>query len=487
MEDKIKKSYEKINISDGAKNRIETAIIMDEQNKKRHNTLKIRRIKVAVAACLALAFLLPAGVFAAQKIYKYFTASVNEKGDYSFEIEMNRTDNPENNKKDAKDSNDSNITQQYIKLITDFGDDYISENEFYGWKSYGDKDDPMISYEHKEGFASGKCFWYELHYIDGEMEDVISIYNTEVNEMFTVNGRKAVYSKLNTVVGSKYTDDYKCDYGQSMYVFIEDYGYVLEMVAQNGLSKEDFIHLAESIKIEKADSKEEASKFALFSERQLTGHNIKSENEIPSEEIPDKNLASKKAKIGKTGFKLKEVKILDSITGLNKDAFITEHFEMKSLVSKKGKLKKYDREFMKLGDGVTEPEAKVIKTESVQLKLVYVTLEIDNSDALAVDGKYYVPSISFVMKKDGKNYIKRYRDDYNRPEYVDEALMDFKPCYIEENCGGKDGWAVKSSNDKITVHFAYLVDEDFTDEMALWLNDYASSADEHYKMLLSNS
>ena len=51
-----------------------------------------------------------------------------------------------------------------------------------------------------------------------------------------INGRCAVYCRYNPVVGSKYLKSKKTDYGQTLYIFVEDYGYLIEMAAQTGLS-----------------------------------------------------------------------------------------------------------------------------------------------------------------------------------------------------------------------------------------------------------
>ena len=83
--------------------------------------------------------------------------------------------------------------------------------------------------------------------------------------------------------------------------------------------------------------------------------------------------------------------------------------------------------------------------------------------------------MQFVTKKAGKIYEMYYRDNYSRPEVVDDACIDYEPCYIEENLGGKQSWAVKASKDSQTIHIAYLVDEDFVDDISLWLNDYSDS------------
>ncbi len=89
---------------------------------------------------------------------------------------------------------------------------------------------------------------------------------------------------------------------------------------------------------------------------------------------------------------------------------VTNCHQLKMRSPKDGKLKTYDREFLKLGDGINEPERKVVKTEKIQPKLVYVTLELDNSLANSTDGNFYIPSLQFITKKSGKVYEMYYKD-----------------------------------------------------------------------------
>ena len=187
MKDRIKKSYEKINISDSAKNRIKTSILMNENTDEKHvnNIIHMNRWKAAVAACLSLTLVLPTGVYAAQKIYQYFTTSVKENA-YRVDMKIDRKE------KTSK--------QQYIKLSTDFGEDYKLEKETISTNANSDNKDSMVCYDYKGGFSSGKCFWYELQYLDGNQKEVLSNYDTAQNEMITIGGRKAVYCDFNDVV-----------------------------------------------------------------------------------------------------------------------------------------------------------------------------------------------------------------------------------------------------------------------------------------------
>lgn len=459
MESEVKKSYEKINISDSVQKRIKQSILSDNTKSKSKSVLSMSRAKVAIVACLSLAMIVPTGTYAAQKIYQYFKTTVQRSSEYNVDVKLNKTESNE------KASISDTAKQQYIKLVYDFGPEYSLEK----------KHDAMMCYEHKDGFESGKSFWYKLLYLDGNMEETISNYDIAINETLTIKGRKAVYSGRNSIVGTRYKNEnrYKTEYGQVLYIFLEDSGYILEIVAQNGLDKEKMIYLAEGVDVQLVNSKNEASMYILFSEDQDGAWSEKVDDDVQPKEIM--NYFRKETKLNGTTYKVKDVQVLDNINGLDRSGFIDNQFKMDSLVTKGGKLIKYNRELLKFGDGITEPERKVVKTEKIQSKLVYVTLELENSAANSVDGNFYIPSLQFVTKKAGKIYEMYYRDNYSRPEVVDDACIDYEPCYIEENLGGKESWAVKASKASQTIHIAYLVDEDFVDDISLWLNDYSDS------------
>ena len=180
-----------------------------------------------------------------------------------------------------------------------------------------------------------------------------------------------------------------------------------------------------------------------------------------------------KAVIRKNKITVTDVKVFDSTRSLQKNAFIKDNFAYKKIVEKNGTLKKYNREKVKYGDGIKTPERKVEATESIQPKLVYVTMTIEGKSPLS-NGRYSVPSMQLVTKKDGK--IIKADDSYNRPGYIKDAYTDQMPCYFEESLGGKSAWFAPMNGNHVTLHFAYLVDEDQIHGMALVLNDWVSSS-----------
>lgn len=464
MQEKIKHAYEKINISEEAKDRIQMAVMMQDVEEKKKRQMH-QGWKIAMAACLLAICIVPSGVYAAQKIYQFFTVSVKKD---NRNVSMHIT-------------KETGTSQQYIKVTADFGAEYeVSKKE--------NTNDVLVSCDYKKGFESGKSFWYRVAYMDGNQNEILNTYDVKKNEILQINGRKAVYCKYDDIVRSQYNKVHKTDYRQTIYLFAEKEGYLIEIAAQNGLKKDEFIKLAKKIKIQKAASKKEASNYILYSERMQNGWNI------PNTEEDQKDIDLKKNAIYYTGNKavvnrndytgskavtrknkitVTDVKVFDSIRSLQKNAFIKDNFAYKKIVEKNGTLKKYNREKVKYGDGIKTPERKVEATESIQPKLVYVTMTIEGKSPLS-NGRYSVPSMQLVTKKDGK--IVKADDSYNRPGYIKDAYTDQMPCYFEESLGGKSAWFAPMNGNHVTLHFAYLVDEDQIHGMALVLNDWVSSS-----------
>ena len=76
----IRQSYEKINISEQAKNQIKNDILAGEKTVRKENCSGAYKKygKIAVAAALALVLIVPSGVMAAGKLYRYFTTSIQK-------------------------------------------------------------------------------------------------------------------------------------------------------------------------------------------------------------------------------------------------------------------------------------------------------------------------------------------------------------------------------------------------------------------------
>jgi hypothetical protein len=464
MQEKIRDSYKNIKMAETSKRRIQENILSMSSEKKAERKSHRQVWKMGVAACLAFAVVGPTAVFAAGKVANYFESAVQKNGN---QVKMQFSKNDATQISDV--SKKSSTPEKYVKLSADFGQEYKLE-KYSEQKNISAKQSAFQEYTYKDASVEGKDFWFELVYLD--KDKALSTFDNEASEQVTVNGRKAVYCKLNQIVGSRYTSDYDTDYGQVCYVFLEDYGYLLRIAGQNKLGKDGILKIAEKIQVEEATA-QDATKYMLFSKMDPTAWEMQGEES--KKEINTKCYATDgTCSVDGAKAKVTDVQILDSLDGLDKTYLNNKNYvDQDQLFDKNGKLKTYMRETLQYGDGINSPEKKVVKTEKVQPKLVYVTLEFDGAKDITGEHSYQAPSLQLVTKQGNKIYESV--DAYNRPAYIQNAFMDHMPCYFEETLGGKQFWMTKIKDGKVTMHVAYLVDEDLVDGMALCMNDWADS------------
>lgn len=505
MDDKIKKSYHRIQMSQDAKDRIFSQIMDSDGNGSRESEdggrigRKMRRSavsgwKVAVAACLGLALLIPTGVYAAGKISEYFTVTIGQEK-YQAKVKMSRSDGtldaalsteePRNQKSEKKDVKATGKQlakpETYIKVKADFGreykyldhsyDYYIDENgnETKVKHPVPEGTDGMYDYSHRDGYQAGKDFYYNVIYMDVGEESILNLYDKAVIKEITVNGHKALQCQSNTVQGSQYNSEHDTDYTLDVYVFYEEYGYIIDFCGMQGLGQEKLISLAESVSVTEVE-KGQASRYEYLSRLQKSDVQQQYQEE-EQEEItsPVKGLNQKVTYRG-LSCQVTDVKISSRVKDTDLKKFNDGFFTQESRYwDGKGILKPYVREKTEQGDGVSKPEVSVTGKEKVQSKMVYVTMKVKAER----ETLFELPMVNFMEKGNGKyinNHNRRFWQ-YNRPEKIEDALIDFMPCYFKETDGGKGFWLKEMKKGEEQVyHFAYMVDGDMADDIVLLFN-----------------
>ncbi len=528
---RMKESYGKVRMSRDARERIYTEIMDSEEagnrgaGKERRGNQRGRIAlsgwKVALAACLGLALIIPTGVYAAGKISRYLTVTIGGSK-YQAEIRMNRSDGTleasglsgegdsenkgsghqgaeseasENKGSENKISDVLKKPEKYIRVKADFGKDYRYQDCSIEYE--GDEDgnvkavkceieegtDGTYNYSHRDGFHGGKDFYYDVIYMDVGEDAILKLYDKALVKEITVNGHKALLCQANTVQGSQYASDYDTDYTLDVYVFYQEYGYVIDFRGMQGLGKEKLTSLAESVSVTEA-KKEQASRYEYLSRLQRADQ--QHEEEVKRQEIlsPVKGLNQKVSYEGLT-CQVTDVSISSDVKDKDLKKYNDDFFTEKSgYWDGKGKLKPYVREKIKRGDGVSQPGMSVAGTEKVQPKMVCVTVKV-KAERKAL---FELPMVRFLEKEKGRYYDNRNQRywQYNRPEKIEDALIDFMPCYFKETAGGKGFWLKEMEKGEEQVyHFAYMVDEDMTDDMVLLFDANNSQSDIKYVDLFS--
>lgn len=477
MNNKIRKSYSNIKMTEESKEKVYQQILetMDD-SQKQNKVLRGRKAvlpawKMGIAACLAAALIIPSGVYAAGKLYEYMTVNI-EKNNYQATIELHKpkntqdvsgTSNPEMSvaqiknaqMKDTETKEDIPVNH-YIQVKADFGPDYKPDKIFDG----------MYSYNHKDGFDAGKDFCYTIIYMDESSDAILNLYDQISMKEIEINGHRALFCESNVVQGSRYSSDYDTDYTLNVYVFYDEYEYIINYRGMQGLGKKQLISLAEKATVTEV-SKKDASNYEFLSEF-ANADTIKPENDSTKKEIT-LPVKEKNDIVEHSGLTYQVTNV--TVSSRMEDYDTTDPKQApfldqcQGLWDKNGKLKPYIRENIKYGDGISEPEKTVTGEKTIQPKMVYVTMKVSGG------GTFQLPSIDFFEKDGSKYYDTRQYRQYNRPEKIEFALVDFMPCYFKETNGGKGYWIKNMTGKEQVFHFAYIVDEDMTDSMYLCLDN----------------
>ncbi len=420
---------------------------------------------------------------------------------------------PGTGKTDGALQNTSAKERKYIRITADFGEEYTTEDtDEWGYYYYeGDSDEKHVekkftkiaegsngtyNYRHKSGFAAGKDFYYDVLYVDTEEHSRFTLYDQDSMKEVTINGHKAFVCVANGLKGTRYRTEEKTSYAIHVFLFYDEYGYIIDLHGMDGLDEKGMISLAEKIKVEESD-KEHASRYEYFSNYWLYNDDYDVEDDTEKEDITV-HPVSDIVEYGGFTYQVKEVKVSDQLPKVNRKNFNWECLELdpkeylesnpasalpfkkESVLWKKdGSLKSYLREQVKTGDGISEAERSVTDTERVQLKAVSVTMKVKADKKSDLAWCFQAPSMSFFEKQDGqyKDVFDFYEDEehYNRPKLVRWIRTDGSPCYFKESSGGK-GFLLKDiekgelkRGEEVTYHFTYVVDEDMVDKICLEL------------------
>ncbi len=478
MEEKIKESYSRIRMPENSKERISREIQQssaagEKGAKAGHSGV---RWKAGLAACLSLALIIPSGVFAAKKLSQYFTVKIGGEK-YQAEISLDKTDAAK--PASAQDKKSADKKMKYIQVKSQFGKEYVpaGDETFYEQKDDGrvisheeqpeEGTDGVYSYCHKDGFQAGKDFYYEVIYVDQKENAILKLYDQTHKEEITINGHRALVSQSGGVQGSRYRSERDTDYTIQIYVFYEEYGYIIEYCGMQGLGREKLAALAEKTKVSEC-REEKASRYTDLSLYQKGAA-------VPMPKPQKEQIAAPVKTIGQKleneafVYQVTDMKISSRVTDLDKSKLNDTQVPTSSILwNEKGDLKSYIRESIAWGDGVSTPECFVTGRQRIQPKMVYITMKVK---AKKENELFCLPDIKFFEKEGRDYYDSELYHQYSRPVRIKDSLMDFMPCYFMETEQG-DSFHLKrmKAGEERIYHFAYMVDGDMTDKMFLCLD-----------------
>lgn len=429
---------------------------MEERSMKKN---KIRSLGTAAAACAASCILISTGVFAGPKVIRYFKEEI-KKSQYAVKVDVEKGKNFKQN-------------IPYVALSCKVPKGYREEQEESSAGYY--------DFSWKKEIQTGKDYSLELIQMDQEVKDDYFISDVKASSKLKINGHKAIFLDRYGIKGSRYND--KKEYTKGMVVFYDEYGYMIRYYAEGDLNKKDLTEIASGVTMKKC-KKTEASSYTKIS-NELEGR-------IQGQETWDGNIGSAKDVLNAVGDKVQHHNILyqavsvdvrDNIRGMEQSGF-SDDIDLSQIAYKNGKLKPYQRETLKIGDGHTNPSAKVIKTEKVKQKFVAVTLKMKNMGS-EKEQIMACREISYLMYKNGGMYHDK--TDYQRPESVEACQMDSRSQYFKENEGGSQFYlkTLKAGQEAV-YHIGFFIDEDLLNKSYIKLDQGENEKSKDLKYIKLN-
>ncbi len=352
---------------------------------------KRRFVRYAVAA-LAGTLLVGTTVYAASKLISITTekkgkygletkVTVSEDVDGGEEKENVDSQNSEGSESTVIDEDTTEVPYDRYELMNEenyvhIDISYMPEDVYIQWT-----DDVATSKLHsysktdRENRSMTFYMWRIHEGIEYTHNDV-NVINTEE---FEVPGGTAVLVEL--------------DGGRRKVYMAYDIGYVLDIWAQPGITKDEFVNVAKGISLEVAtkEEAEEASNINYMSapayvpatESVQEGNIIYVETEDELEQRT--TVAKDELKVYQVGeeFEISEqkgnakvtrVEICDDLSVVNKDVFDFFQGEHPDFIDENGKLRDEIVSYCKVGDGVNSLD-EVVASETIPVNLVYIEVE----------------------------------------------------------------------------------------------------------------
>lgn len=436
-------------------NEVEKQLQATKEIRLRKNEVKKwtgRRVAAAAIGLLAASTSVFAGV-------KYYHMSLGKYGRYGAITEI-KSENSHGKIEVPQKIHDIHITTGYIPDGMEWVDDIHLEYPEHGRKG---------------GFSFNSVL------LDGnDLGKVMQDNNVVACEERTFGKYEGVYLRY---------DDLEEDgsFNQRIYLLCPDVYRVIIVYIGDDISKENAVKVVDNLKIIPKDTlletdsmctwselvspEEAASEIILTSveERKLPVHKIGESFEISAS---GEDNQGKYVENNNISVCVDDVQVSDDLQLLDKK-YVPE--EWAGEVGADGKIVNNVLSYVKSGDGVNTVD-KVVKTENVKQKLVYVTATYTNESEKDMNRMLYIGTLMMMKHKDGMYRIYNPADqsgrDYDRIQW-DGAADTGEMTYFnvsEHNGNGKNYISSLKSGESVKVNMAWIVNENDLEHMYLNLN-----------------
>ena len=304
------------------------------------------------------------------------------------------------------------------------------------------------------------------------------------SEMISFDGHDGVYME------EKISKHEKITFDKKIYLMYPEVQRVLIMDIANNVTKEEALKVAEQIELIDTGKEIDAQKlyswtdYAVGDKEEVEGENVFANKAVSSQmknlhgigesfKVPSycQSGAGEYIFSENVEVKVTSVEVSDDLALLENE-YIPE--EWKTAVDSDGKLIQNELTYFKRGDGVhTLDEA--VKTETMEQKLVYVTLEYKNIGDEALNDILFFGTLNAIRRDADIYEMIHYEDYYGTEEWNYRSgssvarleEMTYFDVRSEEN---KNYISSLKPGESCTVHMAWIVNETDLDELYLNVN-----------------
>lgn len=410
-----KKDYPKMpdDIKDMIKQQVENEITNNVSEIR--PVTKRRFVRYAIAA-LAGTLLVGTTVYAASKLISITT---EKKGEYGLETKVTVSENADGGEEkentDSVKTNDSTTEVPYDRYelmqeenYVHLDISYMPEDVFTEWP--GGQTSPKIHSYSETDRANRNITFYTWRIHEG-IEYIHNDINVVNTEEFTVDGGTGILVEL--------------DGGERKVYMAYDIGYVLDIWARPGITKDELLSIAKGISLTVVTEEAAGMECVLEAPAYLPPYESAKEDtpiiDVAYEEEINEIRVSKDEldKIYQVGeefqipeqtgqfksceeatVKVTKVEISDDLSPLDSEVFSFFCGQQPGYIDENGKLKAETISYCKSGDGVNSLD-EVVASETIPVKLVYVEVEYTSE---AGDGDLLFASNLILVKEDDSGY-----------------------------------------------------------------------------------
>lgn len=432
------------------------SLLINISVKDNNNKTKQRKFFIVVACFVLLC--LPVSAFAANQVINNIKVNKEQTDKYAYDYKFEDESNEQTN------ATKSDLYHTNVKF--QFG--YIPEG-------YKQTQQNSNKFAYNGSWNSNQNISICLNKVSDKLK--LSFTNVLETKDMAIGNNDASFLLLNS------TD--KQRFNKILLVFYNDYGYTLQIFAQNAVPDDEIIKLAQNLQLVPCDESEAVRLVDVANLNSTAPVVSNTAQTTPSKLVDDSKFLNMSDTISGLDithysssnliFTVQNVEIRDSIKGLDVSGFGYSYEDIKQYIDADGNLQPYIEKQIEKGNGTTSLDS-IIGETSNNLKLVYVTMKVKNTSDNVINSIKITPQICCLDTIDGKLSLPL-NNIYTTNTVGREGWSVYcnrKTAYAENPNTSDKQFSIQRVNiqpqEEFEYNVAYIVDETRMNHMVLFFN-----------------